>query len=96
VSSFALRHPWCPPSAPRPSGTSTTAARGQLADRRDVVALEGRGPAAARDAGWRAAPPVEATVFLDDDVLVGPRWHVARFVGGFDTWAGCPHPPEDG
>ncbi|WP_245246384.1 glycosyltransferase family 2 protein [Streptomyces lonarensis] len=38
-----------------------------------VVATGGRGPAAARNAGWRAvsAPWV---VFLDDDVQVGPDW----------------------
>jgi histidinol-phosphate phosphatase family protein len=45
-----------------------------LADRTVTVTLEGRGPAAARNAGWRAASPAEWVVFLDDDVRVGPRW----------------------
>jgi histidinol-phosphate phosphatase family protein len=39
-----------------------------------VVTLEGRGPAAARNAGWRAARPAPWVVFLDDDVRVGPHW----------------------
>jgi histidinol-phosphate phosphatase family protein len=39
-----------------------------------VVTLEGRGPAAARNAGWRAAEPADWVAFLDDDVRVGPRW----------------------
>jgi HAD superfamily hydrolase (TIGR01662 family) len=45
-----------------------------LRDRTIVVTLEGRGPAAARNAGWRAAAPAEWVVFLDDDVRVGPGW----------------------
>jgi histidinol-phosphate phosphatase family protein len=45
-----------------------------IADRTVIVTLEGRGPAAARNAGWRAAEPTEWVVFLDDDVRVGPRW----------------------
>jgi histidinol-phosphate phosphatase family protein len=49
-------------------------APGALADRTVVVTLEGRGPAAARNAGWRAARPAPWVVFLDDDVRVGPRW----------------------
>ena len=47
---------------------------GRLADHTIVVTLEGRGPAAARNSGWRAASPAEWIVFLDDDVQVGPRW----------------------
>jgi HAD superfamily hydrolase (TIGR01662 family) len=45
-----------------------------------VLRSGGRGPAAARNAGWRAAGgsldvgDVEWIVFLDDDVLPGPRW----------------------
>jgi histidinol-phosphate phosphatase family protein len=39
-----------------------------------VVTLEGRGPAAARNAGWRAARDVGWLAFLDDDVVVGPSW----------------------
>lgn len=35
----------------------------------------GRGPAAARNTGWRAVPTdVDWIAFLDDDVLVGPTW----------------------
>lgn len=45
-----------------------------LAGRTAVVTLEGRGPAAARNAGWRAAPAAEWVVFLDDDVRVSERW----------------------
>jgi histidinol-phosphate phosphatase family protein len=45
-----------------------------LADRTVTVTLEGRGPAAARNAGWRAAEPAEWVAFLDDDVRVGPCW----------------------
>ena len=37
-----------------------------------IVTLEGRGPAAARNAGWRAAAATEWVAFLDDDVRVGP------------------------
>jgi histidinol-phosphate phosphatase family protein len=47
---------------------------GALADRTVTVTLEGRGPASARNAGWRAAEPAEWVAFLDDDVRVGPRW----------------------
>jgi histidinol-phosphate phosphatase family protein len=49
----------------------------QLADRTVVVTLEGRGPAAARNAGWRAAGPTDWVAFLDDDVRVGPDWRDA-------------------
>jgi glycosyltransferase involved in cell wall biosynthesis len=45
----------------------------QLANRTTVLASGGRGPAAARNAGWRAtgAPWV---VFVDDDVVTSPTW----------------------
>jgi histidinol-phosphate phosphatase family protein len=46
----------------------------ELADLVTEVTLEGRGPATARNAGWRAAVPSEWVVFLDDDVLVTPEW----------------------
>jgi histidinol-phosphate phosphatase family protein len=45
-----------------------------LAGRTTVVTLEGRGPAAARNAGWRAAPAVDWVAFLDDDVRVTRSW----------------------
>jgi histidinol-phosphate phosphatase family protein len=48
-----------------------------LADRTVVVTLEGRGPAAARNAGWRAAEPADWVAFLDDDVRVSPGWRAA-------------------
>jgi HAD superfamily hydrolase (TIGR01662 family) len=46
----------------------------ELADLVTEVTLEGRGPAAARNAGWHAAVPSEWVVFLDDDVVVSPEW----------------------
>ncbi|MGV9877717.1 glycosyltransferase family 2 protein [Streptomyces sp. NPDC003006] len=39
-----------------------------------VVSGEARGPAAARNTGWRAAGRVPWIVFLDDDVVPGPTW----------------------
>ena len=59
------------PDTPDPLPVIVPAA---IADRTVIVTLEGRGPAAARNAGWRAAEPTEWVVFLDDDVRVGPRW----------------------
>ncbi|MBN6055552.1 glycosyltransferase [Nonomuraea sp. RK-328] len=41
-----------------------------------VVASGGRGPAAARNAGWRAAQ-TPWVAFLDDDVVPGPGWYEA-------------------
>src|ERR671929_837804 len=38
-----------------------------------VLHSGGRGPAAARNVGWRAAD-TEWVAFLDDDVLPGPDW----------------------
>lgn len=38
-----------------------------------VVATGGAGPAAARNAGWRATD-TEWVAFMDDDVVAGPRW----------------------
>ncbi|MFD4629141.1 glycosyltransferase family 2 protein [Streptomyces sp. NPDC058284] len=39
-----------------------------------VVGGRGRGPAAARNTGWRAAERVPWIVFLDDDVVPGLAW----------------------
>ena len=50
---------------------------GELAGRTVVVTLEGRGPAAARNAGWRAAQDTDWVAFLDDDVVVGESWRAA-------------------
>jgi histidinol-phosphate phosphatase family protein len=44
-----------------------------LSARVEVRASEGRGPAAARNAGWRAAR-AEWVCFLDDDVVPPPDW----------------------
>jgi glycosyltransferase involved in cell wall biosynthesis len=41
-----------------------------IADHTVTVTLEGRGPASARNAGWRAAEPAEWVAFLDDDVRI--------------------------
>ncbi len=45
----------------------------RLAGRVRVIAGPDRGPAAARNAGWRAVS-TEWVVFVDDDVVVGPSW----------------------
>ncbi|TDC92764.1 glycosyltransferase, partial [Nonomuraea deserti] len=44
-----------------------------LPERVRVVRSRGRGPAAARNAGWRAAE-TPWVVFLDDDVIPAPGW----------------------
>ncbi|MCB5179184.1 glycosyltransferase [Streptomyces antimicrobicus] len=46
----------------------------RLRSRTLVVAGAARGPAAARNLGWRAAGAVPWVVFLDDDVVPGPDW----------------------
>ena len=46
---------------------------GWTAERTEVIAGPSRGPAAARNAGWRAAR-TEWVAFLDDDVEVGDAW----------------------
>ncbi|GAA2766913.1 glycosyltransferase [Streptomyces paradoxus] len=45
-----------------------------LRSRTVVVPGRARGPAAARNLGWRAAGDVPWIVFLDDDVVPGPTW----------------------
>ncbi|MBU5422921.1 HAD-IIIA family hydrolase [Cellulomonas hominis] len=42
-----------------------------------VVRSGGRGPAAARNAGWRSLRDVTWVAFLDDDVLLPPGWAAA-------------------
>lgn len=57
-------------------------------DRLEVAMTSGaRGPAVARNTGWRAAPPVGWIVFLDDDVEPGPQW---RHRLEFDLRAAAP------
>ncbi len=45
-----------------------------LTDRTVMATTRGRGPAAARNAGWRAALDAEWVVFLDDDVRPTAGW----------------------
>jgi histidinol-phosphate phosphatase family protein len=54
-----------------------------------VLPGPGRGPAAARNRGWRASP-AEWIVFLDDDVVPGPGWaaDLARDLAIADTDVG--------
>lgn len=56
----------------RPSGTELHIAGVDLPVR--VLRSGGRGPAAARNTGWRAVPDVRWVAFLDDDVVVPPTW----------------------
>lgn len=65
----------------RPDGASApalnvTTVAGWLRDRLVLLRSAGRGPAAARNAGWRAgaAFDCEWVAFLDDDVFVGDSW----------------------
>lgn len=55
----------------RPAGQGEPLAAGGMAVR--VLHSGGRGPAAARNVGWRAAH-TEWVVFLDEDVVPGPGW----------------------
>ncbi|MFF4759212.1 glycosyltransferase family 2 protein [Streptomyces sp. NPDC001292] len=58
---------------PGPGPELPLAAAGRLRDRVRALRTGGRGPAAARNAGWRTAATAW-TVFLDDDVQVLPDW----------------------
>jgi histidinol-phosphate phosphatase family protein len=40
----------------------------------ELLRSGGRGPAAARNVGWRAGGPSRWVAFLDDDVRAGPEW----------------------
>ncbi len=63
-----------PPGADRPA-LDVTLVEGWLRDRLLLVRSGGRGPAAARNVGWRAgATGCEWVAFIDDDVVVGRRW----------------------
>jgi hypothetical protein len=57
------------PDGPLRTGAVPT----RLASWLRIVHSGGRGPAAARNAGWRAAKAAWVA-FLDDDVMVGPTW----------------------
>ncbi|MEU1917903.1 glycosyltransferase family 2 protein [Streptomyces massasporeus] len=52
----------------------TAAVPPSLRERTIVVPGGARGPAAARNLGWRAAGDVPWIVFLEDDVVPGPTW----------------------
>ncbi|HEX2179278.1 MAG TPA: glycosyltransferase family A protein, partial [Actinomycetota bacterium] len=68
-------NPQGPPPAPP--------AAGRLTELIDVLPGAGRGPAAARNTGWRASN-AEWVAFLDDDVLVEPDW-LDRLVSDLDV-----------
>ncbi|WP_318205105.1 glycosyltransferase family 2 protein [Streptomyces sp. SCL15-4] len=58
---------------PAPEGGLPLGTAGQLLDRVRTLRTGGKGPAAARNAGWRTVR-TPWTVFLDDDVQVLPDW----------------------
>ena len=60
-----------------------------------VVRSEGVGPAAARNAGWRAASS-ELIAFIDDDCLAAPGWLAALTASEGEVVQGRvePHPAE--
>ncbi len=58
---------------PDPDGELPLEAAGELRGRLRTLRTAGRGPAAARNAGWRTVR-TPWTVFLDDDVQVLPDW----------------------
>ncbi|KUN89499.1 transferase [Streptomyces bungoensis] len=75
---------------------------GMLLDRVRTLRTGGRGPAAARNAGWRTAR-TPWTVFLDDDVQVLPDWSrrlaedlrdAGEDVGGVQGRLEVPLPPD--
>jgi HAD superfamily hydrolase (TIGR01662 family) len=57
----------------RPGATAPPPSTGGMPDRTGVLRTGGRGPAAARNAGWRAST-ADWIAFLDDDVLPPPDW----------------------
>src|SRR5581483_6109278 len=58
---------------PRPRGALLPGLRPAPRDRLALIAGRGAGPAAARNAGWRASR-AEWVAFLDDDVVPAPDW----------------------
>lgn len=57
----------------RPGAPVRVGVPAPLGGRLRILDGPGRGPAAARNVGWRAAS-APWIVFLDDDVVIGPRW----------------------
>lgn len=55
------------------AGPLLTVVPDRIAERLRVISGAGAGPAAARNAGWRATT-ADWVAFLDDDVEVGPQW----------------------
>ncbi|AKN73189.1 transferase [Streptomyces sp. PBH53] len=87
---------------PAPDGDLTLQTAGQLLDRVRTLRTGGRGPAAARNAGWRTVR-TPWTVFLDDDVQVLPDWsrrladdlrEAGPDVGGVQGRLRVPLPPD--
>ncbi|RFS82398.1 HAD-IIIA family hydrolase [Actinomadura spongiicola] len=88
-------------TAPVPDG-GTTARVPRDGPEIRVIRSGGRGPAAARNAGWRAAT-TEWVAFLDDDVVPAPGWPaaLAADLGGLPPGVGGSQgrvtvPPPDG
>ncbi|MFI8192304.1 glycosyltransferase family 2 protein [Streptomyces sp. NPDC085946] len=73
---------------PDPAGTLAAHVPPALRARTMVVHGGARGPAAARNTGWRAAGDVPWIVFLDDDVVPGPTWadDLALDIAGAAAW----------
>ncbi|MCG0069062.1 MULTISPECIES: glycosyltransferase family 2 protein [Streptomyces] len=87
---------------PAPDGDLTLQTAGQLLDRVRTLRTGGKGPAAARNAGWRTVR-TPWTVFLDDDVQVLPDWsrrladdlrEAGPDVGGVQGRLRVPLPPD--
>lgn len=74
---------------PDPTGPLPLDAAGALRGRLRTLRTGGRGPAAARNAGWRTVR-TPWTVFLDDDVQVPPDWsrRLADDLGAADADTG--------
>ncbi|MET8563659.1 glycosyltransferase [Streptomyces flaveolus] len=87
---------------PAPDGDLPLEPAGQLLDRVRTLRTGGKGPAAARNAGWQTVR-TPWTVFLDDDVQVLPDWsrrladelrQAGPDVGGVQGQLRVPLPPD--
>lgn len=87
---------------PAPDGGLPLETAGQLLDRVRTLRTGGRGPAAARNAGWQTVR-TPWTVFLDDDVQVLPDWsrrlaedlrEAGPDIGGIQGRLRVPLPPD--